>query len=44
MSVDYSKPARMRVSEDEVIVSVPNLQVGLIAVIGQVFVLLFGTH
>ncbi|XP_065896602.1 ELL-associated factor 1-like [Dysidea avara] len=26
MSVDYSKPARMRVSEDEVIVSVPNVQ------------------
>ena len=30
MSVDYSKPARMRVSEDEVIVSVPNVQVCLI--------------
>ena len=27
MSVDYSKQARMRVSEDEVIVSVPNVQV-----------------
>ena len=27
MSVDHSKPARMRVSEDEVIVSVPNVQV-----------------